>query len=54
VKVVKGLVVHDILLSVFVLTGTFVSPVQMYLWAGVELLLTVLLLKFRVFKDKLR
>jgi hypothetical protein len=53
VKVVKGLVVHDILLSVFVVTGTFVSPVQMYLWAGVELLLTVLLLKFRVFKDKL-
>jgi len=50
---VKGLVVHDILLSVFVVTGTFVSPVQMYLWAGVELLLTVLLLKFRVFKDKL-
>jgi len=46
-------IVHDILMAFCIVSGTFASPVQMYLWAGVELLLTVLLLKFRVFKDRL-
>jgi len=50
---IKLYVVHNFLMSLCIVTGTFVSPVQMYLWAGVELLLTVLLLKFRVFKEKL-
>jgi len=49
----KIYVMHDFIFAFSLVSGTFVSPYQMYLWAGVELLLTVLLLKFRVFKDKI-
>jgi hypothetical protein len=49
----KVYILHDFLLALCVVSGALGSPVQMYLWAGVELLLTVLLLKFRVFKDKI-
>jgi len=49
----KVYILHDFLLAFCIVSGAFASPVQMYLWAGVELLLTVLLLKFRVFKDNI-
>ena len=50
VPFIKLYLLHDFLFSILLTLGSITSPLQMYLWAGVELLLTVLLLKFRVFK----